>query len=117
MGAFPPNDATVLIYIDDQGNFAIKPTKCWVYEGGTVTFVTEKTAAQVVIPDTKLVFETGMQGPGSAMLKVPIQGSKTVSVAHTSEVLPYTVFQAEEDKIVGGLERAPVIIIVKTSRI
>jgi hypothetical protein len=116
MGSFPPNDATVHIYIDEDGDFAVKPLKCWVYEGGTVTFVTEKTAAQVIIPDTNLVFESGMQGPGTASLMVPIENSRALSVADTSGKLPYSVFQVEQDGVIGGLERAPVIIIVKTSR-
>jgi hypothetical protein len=116
MGSFPPTDATVHIYIDDNGDFTVKPLKCWVDEGGTVTFVTEKTAAQVIIPDTNLVFESGMQGPGTASLMLSIEDSTTLSVADTTGKLPYAVFQVEEGRIVGGLERAPVIIIVKTSR-
>ena len=110
---YPPKHVTVKIFLDGDGDFTVKPTKCLVDSEGTVSFETDKTtAAMVFIPDTMLVFKEGGQKPGSSVEFLTTDGSETLNVADFPAVLPYSVFQIEQGKVVGGINRAPVIIIV-----
>lgn len=127
--SWPADGATVTIKLDDDGNFAVTPLKCWITADGTISFMTDgKIGARVVIPDASLVWENaksqGNEGEVVVLeFRVGDVGPQTCRVvSNESESapefpveLPYSVFRVEQNKIQEGLKRAPVIIIVKTA--
>jgi len=113
--SFPPEDVEIVIAIDEDGKFRVMPSARWVAGPGTLRFKTNgTTAAQVHIPDTKIVYEDA-PGPGSLVFKLGLTDEKVLRAADDKVELPYSVFRIEDGKVEESTEQAPVIIIVKTS--
>lgn len=113
---FPPDDVAVEIMIDDDGEFQVKPAKCWVAGGGTVRFRTNgTTAAQINIPDTNLLYDGAAPVPGTLDFKLGLTAEKIMTAAGGYDELPYTVYRVEGGQVESQTEQAPVIIIVKTA--